>query len=176
MGVHGRGERGRNRENIWRINSQKLPKLNKKHESTHLRSSTNSTQDKLKRDPHWDILSVKLSEAKKKREQEKLESRKREATHHTQGLLTKVYSWFPFRSHRGQKAVGWHFNCWKEKLSTRILYLAKLSFKTEGGGQPHCIVISPARSTLAAQVHGFRFQAQTYNTHQPCYGSDPHTK
>ena len=43
-------------------------------------------------------------------------------------------------------------------------------------GQPHGLVLKFTHSASVAQVHGFRSQAQTYTTHQPCCGGDPHTK
>ena len=48
------------------------------------------------------------------------ESNKREASHHTQGILNKINSLFLIRNQGGQK---------EDMCQPRILYLAKLSFK-----------------------------------------------
>ena len=53
-------------------------------------------------------------------------------THHIQEILNKINSQFLIRNH-GCQRVDNILKVWKEKTcQTRILYLAKLSFKTEG--------------------------------------------
>lgn len=47
-----------------------------------------------------------------------------------QGIF-KINSWLFIRTHRGQMAIQWYFQS-TEDCQSRILYLAKLSFRNEG--------------------------------------------
>lgn len=58
--------------------------------------------------------------------------KRREVNHHTQVILSKFISGFHIRNSGGQKIMGRYVQSTKrQNLSTKNLYLAKLSFKSE---------------------------------------------
>ena len=63
-----------------------------------------------------------------------LEGSKRKANHYIQGILNKIISRFLIRNFGGHKAPGLYIQSDKRKKTyqPKILYSAKLSFKSEG--------------------------------------------
>lgn len=79
------------------------PNCDEIHKCTYSRSSRNCKLDELK-----DIQNDRNYRKVFKSQRQCLESSRREATWHVQGILNKVNTTFLFGNHKVQEAVGWY--------------------------------------------------------------------
>ena len=126
-----RRRRERNRRNIWENNDWKFPQSNIRHQTTDPGSSENTKEDKYKKILHLSII-FKLQKTKDK---EKILKKARGKNEHLTYSRTKVriISTSPQRQHSQDESEVKSLTCWEKKTYLRrILYPAKVSFKSEG--------------------------------------------
>lgn len=130
-----RQKRERHRKNIWRNMPKNFPNLDGKKSQEVQQSSSrmNKLRELCRQTYHNHIVE-------KQRLKANLKSMREESS--CTGGFNKSNSWFLIRSHGGQKTLDDIFKMVRESKQTkktcwqRILYPAKLSFKTEEEGAP----------------------------------------